>query len=215
MRKHARIAWCLLPLGVILFHFTAGQRLLFAEKSIQLRLLGKTSELAGNHKKAVRFYLSAENAAHPKDVVLRTRLRIDAARALTLEGSPLEAAEQMDILLEPRPAQPLPGSLVTEAKSTLGLALYYAAYTLRLESSSPDMWTSETDGACQIFRDLYNAEIRTDKKTLALFYARNLEASIRLARARQGELASQPVPDAARAALERGVASKKRTAASE
>ena len=75
MRKHARIAWCLLPLGVILFHFTAGQRLLFAEKSIQLRLLGKTSELAGNHKKAVRFYLSAENAAHPKDVVLRTRLR--------------------------------------------------------------------------------------------------------------------------------------------
>ena len=215
MKKVVRVVWCLMPLGVILFHFTGGQRLLFAEKSIPLRLLGRTSELAGSYKKAVRYYLAAESAAHPEDLILRTRLRIDAARALMMEGSPLEAAEQMDILLEPRPGQPLPGTLVAEAKSTLGLALYYAAYTLRLESSFPDMWKDETDGACQIFKDLYNAEMKTDQKTLAPFYARNLEASILLARARQGELASQPIPEAARAALERGVASKKRTATSE
>ncbi|RFC43948.1 MAG: hypothetical protein DVB28_001269 [Verrucomicrobia bacterium] len=215
MRKYALLAWCLAPLAVILFHFTTGQRLWFAEKSVPLRLLGEKAELAGNYKKAVEHYLSAESAAHPKDLVLRTRLRIDAARALMLDGSPLEAAEQIDLLLEPRRGRPLPTTLVAEARSTLALALYYAAYTLRLESSSPDMWKSEADGAYQIFRDLYQSEIRTEQKTLSVFYARNLEASVRLARARKGELASLPVPEAARAALERGVASKKRAAASE
>jgi len=215
MRKYVLLTWCLVPLGVIAFHFTAGQRLWFAEKSIALRLRGEKAELAGNYKKAVERYLSAETAAHPEDLVLRTRLRIDAARALTLDGSPLEAAEQMDLLLEPQPGRILPTALLAEARSTLALALYYAAYTLRLESSSPDMWKSEADGAYQIFRDLYQSEIRGGQKSRSLFYARNLEASVRLARARQGELASLPIPEAARAALERGVASKKRAAAAE
>lgn len=209
MRKNVLLAWCLIPLVVVAFHFSYGERLLHAEKSVRLRLLAQTAERAQNYKKAVQLYLAAENAAHPKDSLLRVRVRIDAARALTMAGAPLEAAEQLDLLLKPNLGRALPERLAAEAKATLASSLYFAAYALRIETPSANMWQSEIDEATHLFQDLYQSEIKTSSKTLASFYARNLEATILLARVRKGELASQPLPPAARAALEQGVASKK------
>lgn len=201
--------WSLIPLGVVLFHFGYGQRLLCAEEALRLRLLAQSAERSENYKKAIQLYLAAENKAHTKDLTLRACLKIDAARALILAGGPLEAAEQLDLLLLSHTRKPLPENVVTEAKSTLATALYSAAYALRIETPSPKMWQSEIDEATHLFQDLYRSEIKTNAKTFASLYARNLEASILLARSRKGELASQPLPPAVRTALEQGVASKK------
>lgn len=210
MKQHKLLVWCLLPLGILFFHFIYGEQLLFAEESVRLQRLAQKAEQAGNYIKAVPLYLAAENAAHPKDRLLRARSRIDAARSITMAGAPLEAAEQIDLLLKSSRQKPLPENLVAEAKSTLAMALYYAAYAMRIETASTRMWQSEIDEAVRLFRDLYVSEIKTPKKTLASLYARNLEASILLARTRRAELSSQPLPPATRAALEQGVASKKK-----
>ena len=203
------ILWCLLPLFAIAFHFTYGSRLLLAEDAVKLRLLAQHEERAAHYKKAVERYLAAEDAAHPKDCILRARLRIDAARALMLAGSPLEAAEQIDLFLNTKLEKPLPENIIAEAKSTLALSLYYATYALRLESSSPKRWENEIQEATSLFEELYQSEIKSPGAPLAAFYARNLEATIALTRARQAELASEIIPPPALAAINQGVASKK------
>ncbi len=210
MKQHRLLVWCLIPLGILFFHFLYGEQLALAEDSARLQRLAQKAEQAGNYIKAVPLYLAAENAAHPKDRLLRARARIDAARTITMAGAPLEAAEQIDLLLKPNRQNPLPENFVAEAKATLAMALYYAAYAMRIETASPRMWQSEIDEAVRLFRELYLSEIKTPDKPLASLYARNLEASILLARTRRAELSSQPFPPATRAALEQGVASKKK-----
>lgn len=209
MKKNILIAWCLIPLGFLVFHFSLGERLLRAEEATRLQLQARNAERLGSYKKAVEIYLAAENAAHSSDLALRAQIRIDAARSIIKAGAPLEAAEQMDLLLKPATRHPLPKGLLSEARATLGMALYYAAYALRIETSSPSMWRGEVEEATRIFRDLYHAEMQTPGKKLAAYHARNLEATVLLGRTRRAELASLAVPPAARAALDQGVASKK------
>ena len=203
------ILWCVLPLFAVVFHCVYGGPLLTAEDAVKLRLLGQQKERAAQYNKAVELYLSAGHAAHPRDTILRARLRIDAARALMLSGSPLEAAEQIDSLLNSKSETTLPDNIIAEAKSTLALSLYYATYALRLESSSPKRWENEIREAIALFEELYKSEIKSPGAPLATFYARNLEASITLARTRQAQLASEMIPPPAQAALSHGVASKK------
>lgn len=209
MRRVILVLWCASPLLALAFHLAYGEQLLWAEIAIRLRLSAQQAERAANYTKALELYLASENAAHPKDSTLRARAHIDAARALMLAGSPLEAAEQIDLLLNAKPQKPLPENIVSEAKSTLALSLYYATYALRLESSSPKRWQNEIDEATALFRELYQSEIKSPRRPLAAFYARNLEATVLLARTRQAELASQLIPPPAQAALNQGVASKK------
>ncbi len=208
--KRIHFFWCLIPLAGVLFHYGYGEQLLYAEDAVKLQRAARQLEQEAQFEPASKTYAAAEKAAHPDDHPLRTRLRIDAARTAMLGGNPLEAARQIERLLGAPTSGHFPNDLVTEAKTTLALSLYYAAYALRSELPEPKMWRSEIEGARQIFLALYEEATAKKRGAEAAFFAQNLEASILLARTRQAELVSLPTPAPAKAAQLAGIAAKRK-----
>ncbi len=207
--KRVHFLWCIVPLGLVLFHFGLGERWLYAETAVRIQLQGFAAEASDQILTARELYLNAEKAAHPDDVLLRARLRIDTARTTILAGAPLNGVKQIERLLGNHADGILPSQLRAEARATRALGLYYAAYALRLDSPEPAVWQPELDSASQLFRDLFEDASREGRAQEAVFYARNLEACVRLKRTRQAELASLPTPPAVLATLNRGVSAKK------
>lgn len=208
--NYRQFIWCLLPLGALLFHYAYGERIQYAEGSFRVRAAALLEEQAGRFDEASKRFTEAEKAAHPDDLPLRARLRIDSALASIGAGNLTEATSQLDRLLAAKRSTALPDFIIEEVQSTLALSLYYTAYALRLDLPDPEMWHSEADGARQIFLELYQSASRNKRLQEAAVYARNLEATIQLLRCRQAELASHPIPAPVRAALQTGLAAKRK-----
>lgn len=201
--------WCLAPLLAALVHLAFGGKLSGAETAFKQRQIATETERKGRYGEARSLYQSAKKAAHPSDFPLRARLDVDIARTAILSGAPLEGSRQMEQLLEilkkQRPRLPIE----EEAKATRALGLYFAAYTLHLDSPAPEAWNREAKEARRLFLELHDAAKAQGRGGDALFYGRNLEASITLERLRQAELASAPTPAPVIAALETGIAAKR------
>jgi hypothetical protein len=208
--KRIHFFWCLIPLAGLLFHYGYGEQLSYAEGAVQLQRTARQFEMDAAFETASERYAAAEKAAHPDDFALRARLRIDGARAMMLGGTPLEAARQLERLLGAPTSGELPRELVAEAKTTLALALYYAAYALRSALPEPNMWRAEIEGARQIFLALYEDAAAKNRVAETAFYAQNLEACILFARTRQPEFVSLPTPPPAKAASLAGIATKRK-----
>jgi hypothetical protein len=202
--------WCLLPLGALLFHYAYGERLQYGEESFKIRSGALREKQSGRFDVASKRFDEAERAAHPDDLPLRARMRIDSALASIEAGNLTEATSHLDRLLAAKLSAGLPDFIVEEVQSTLALSLYYTAYALRLDLPDPEMWHSEADGARQIFLALYQSASQRKRPLEAAVYARNLEATIQLLRCRQAELASLPIPSPVRAALQTGLAAKRK-----
>lgn len=202
--------WCLLPLGVLLFHYAYGERLQYGEESLKIRSSALRQKHSGQLELASKQFEKAEKAAHPDDLTLRASLRIDSALASIEAGNLTEATTQLDRLLAAKLSAELPAPIIEEVQSTLALSLYYTAYALRLDLPDPEMWHSEADGARQIYLALYQSASQKNRPLDAAVYARNLEATIQLLKCRQAELASLPIPSPVRAALQTGLAGKRK-----
>lgn len=207
--KRSHLIWCFLPLFVLLFHYAYGERLQYAEDSLRTRNAAHGEELSGRFEAASKLYTQAEKSAHPDDFELRCRLRIDAARSLLSAGKPTDAARLVEQLLAGRLANELPDPLAAELEATLALSLYYSAYASRLELAEPASWRSEADGARQIFLNLYKQAVKRGDLNGAALFARSLEGTILLIRAKHAELLSSETPAAIAAARKALLAAKK------
>jgi len=207
--KRPVLIWCLAPFIFALFHLAFGKKLQLAEIASEQRRLATESERTGRFSEARNLYNRAKSTAHPSDFALRARLDTDIARIAILSGAPLEAARQMAQLSETlmKRRQRLP--VEEEVKATRALALYFAAYALRLESPMSEVWRNEAQTARRLFRELHETAKSDNRYGDTLFYGRNLEASILLERSRQAELTSAPTPGPVLAAVENGIAAQK------
>lgn len=203
------LCWCLAPLLAVLVHLAFGSKLSRAETASKQRQAAVEIEQQGKYDEAARLYQNAKQAAHPSDFPLRARLAVDIARTAILSGAPLEGSQQMEQLLDILKKQRPRLSIEEEAKATRALGLYFAAYALRLDSPAPEAWNREAEDARRLFLELHDSAKAQSRSGDTLFYGRNLEASITLARLRQAELASAPTPAPVLAALETGIAAKK------
>jgi hypothetical protein len=204
-----QLLWCLYPFAVLVLHFTIGEGWRAAEKATFLRSEAVSFERDGNLQKAAAAYTAAGKAALPTDILLRARLKIDTARVAILLGEPFEGVAQMERMLADPSAKTLPGTLRAEANATCALGFYYAAYALRLDNNEPALWQQEAADARAIFLKLHEKALRRNQAEEAAFYGRNLEAAIRLQRAKLAEIAVNPPPPASLAARDRSVFHKK------
>jgi hypothetical protein len=193
------LVWCLYPLSALLLHYTMGERLRALEGALFFRTQGVLSEKEGRLQNAALWYRNAEAAVHPRDLSVRARLLIDAARVAILQGEAFEGVEKMERLLNALPGKTLPKPL----------GLYYAAYALRLDNNEPDLWQQEAAEARATFLRLHEQARRSNLPEETVLYGRNLEAAIRLQREKLAEIAVNPPPPASLAARDRSVFHKK------
>lgn len=203
------LLWCIYPLCVLLLHFTLGERWHAAEKAVALRKQAANFERDGRFLMASQFYKAAGEAALPDDLPLRNRLKIDSARVAILQGEVFESVEKLERLLASPAGKTLSKTLRAEANATCALALYYAAYALRLDNYQPELWQQEASDARAIFLTLYEQARHSNLAEASAFYGRNLEAAIRLQKQKLAEIAVNPPPPASLAARDRSIFRKK------
>lgn len=203
------LLWCIYPLCVLLLHFTLGERWQAAERAVSLRNQATAFEREGRLQNAARYYKSAEEATLPNDLPLRIRLKIDSARVAILQGEVFESVEKMERLLSSPAAKTLSRALRAEANATCALALYYAAYALRLDNYRVELWQQEASDARTIFLSLYEQARHLNLTQESVFHGRNLEATIRLQKQKLAEIAVNPPPPASLAARDRSIFRKK------
>lgn len=204
-----QLVWLLCPLFAVLFHFTSGETLLYAEASGALRKQAFAAEQSGRFQKARQLYSQAENAAFPTDFARRAQLHVDTARCSILLGDAFEGIQMMERLIAQPSSRALPKTLKLGARATCALGLYYAAYALRLDNPAPEMWQQEAAEARELFRKLHVEAMRAGLERESLLYARNLEATIQLERNKLGEIALNPPPPASLAARDKNIYRKK------
>jgi tetratricopeptide (TPR) repeat protein len=193
MRKRLFLAcWCLLPIGLIAYHYGPGQRDLARNQAAEQLKLAHAAESAGEWREAVLAYDRALSALPPDDQVARTRLQIARFEARTWAGELPEAIVDLeDALTVMRDKQP---QLETELRARLAAGEYYLGWLMRLEGAPSEEWTLEVDQARQHFKHLAEQAQKGGQTAEAVAQQKNLEAVIRLARMDLSELESLPLP---------------------
>ena len=187
--------WCLVPLGLLAFHYGPGR------EQIALDLTGSTLEEARGHLAAGEWNAAIEAfgkslATLPKDQVNEARqIRLEIAKVrMEVAGLP-EARTELAALVTELEADPLaPAELRDDALAALASARFYMTYLLKLEGQPDTEWEPEIEAARQEQKLLVRRATEAGDTAAAARHADDLEASIRLARMEPEELYGLAIP---------------------
>ena len=213
--KKSELLWCVVPLLALIFHFSVGQKLLFAENAAAVETNGYLAEVEGRFAKAEALYVKALRVAHPADFPLRARLDVAKARVDIHTGDAPAAADQLERLLAKQSTASLPKALQTETQTVRATALYYTAFALRLLDSNPERWAAKAEEARTAFLTLHQNALEHGSPETIEQLARALEAASKLLHYRDTEIAGIRRPPIAQATLERNAPARKLNLADE
>jgi hypothetical protein len=195
MRMLVLVAWLMIPVGVLAYHYGPGQE--------KMRL----DDVAGLLRDADR-YAAAEDwvaAAQSYDDALRRlpadrvqesrRIRLERARAQMLAHTLPEAHADLNALVDElkQDGKSDPGMLAA-ARSAQANSQYYMTWLMRLEGEPRELWEPEVEAARQTYRLLAEQAEAAGDTTLAGKHQEDLESAVRLARMDLGELQGLPLP---------------------
>jgi hypothetical protein len=194
MKKYFVLLWLLLPLPLLVLHFGRGQQWLANDQAHALILQGQEAERVEDWKSADDLYRQA--AAFVTNEQKDLKLRLDLARVRTAHrsGDAMAAIEGAESLLDDTAFTSMPVEFRREAREVAARIHYYAAWVMRLEGASRDLWMEQAELARQNFRLL--AEKESDQTTPEYVKSQkeNLESAIQLQRLGLTELMARPVP---------------------
>lgn len=182
--------WCLLPLGLVAFHYGPGQ------EKMALDLSGAALDRARVHLDA-----SAWDAAIPElETALATlpkehdseakRIALELLKARMMTGGLPEARAELESLLSQIDADADP-QLHSDALEALATARFHMTYLMKLEGLPETEWGPEIDAARQEQKLLLQ---RAASSTEAARHADGLEAAIKLARMDPADLYGKAIP---------------------
>ena len=193
MRPYLLMAWFLLPVAGLAYHYGPGQQRLSMDEVSTL--VAQADRLAAEEawEDALAKYESAL-AKLPEDrEVEGRRIRLQLAKVrMMASGLPQAHADLIELVDELRQDSG-DARLLAEAEDALAQARYYLTWLMRLEGQPESTWKPEIEAARELYRHLAE-QARDAGDSSATKYEQDLEAAIRLARMDLEDLQGLPLP---------------------
>jgi len=191
MKRYIALFWLLLPLPVIVLHFSRGQEWLDLDHARVLVREGEDAEKAGDWEVADESFREAARLVATGKPELKLRLDLARIRTGFRKGEAVEAIDLSDSLLNDPSFSAMPESFREEARELSGRIHYYAAWVMRLEGAQRDLWMEEAELARQNYRLLVEDFDDPGEPTL---HQKDLESAVQLQRLSLTELMARPLP---------------------
>ncbi len=191
MKKYLVLLWILLPLPVVVLHFGRGQEWLANDKAYAFLKKAETAEKMEDWQQADQLYRDAAKCLSPNSHDMKLRVELAQVRARFRMGDAMAAIDGADTLLENKALAGMPVDFQRESRELAGRIHYYAAWVMRLEGASRELWMEEAELARQNFRLLAEQQGASGNSTEQ---KENLESAIQLQRLSMTELMARPLP---------------------
>ena len=191
MRTVALLAWLLIPLAAVGYHYGPGQRELALDEARLILVAADQAALAGQWAAAANGYDAALTKLPDDQRDTIRKVRLERAKVWMKDGKLPEARADLEALVEDLTADPAaPAQLLTQARRVLARSQYLMTWLMRLEGQPRAEWEPEIDSARQNYRLLAEQADQTERPAAE----GDLEAAIRLARLDLEELQGLPIP---------------------
>jgi len=187
--------WCLVPIGLLAYHYGPGKEGLTLDATSTLLEQARAHADDGDTEKSIAA-LERALVTLPKDHIHEAReIRLQIAKArMDAAGLP-QAREKLAALVEEINADPqAPAALRDDALATLATTRFYMTYLMKLEGLPDAEWEPEIEAARQERKLLVQRATEAGDTAAATRHADDLESAIRLARMDPEELYGLAIP---------------------
>ncbi|MBK1825700.1 hypothetical protein [Haloferula rosea] len=191
MKRYLALLWLLLPLPVVVLHFSHGQDWLEVDQARVLVREGELAEKRGDWATADKSFRDAAKLVATSEPDLKLRLDLAQIRTRFRTGEAVEAIDLSESLVNDPGFSSMPKSFRGEARELSGRIHYYAAWVMRLEGAQRELWMEEAELARQNYRML--AEEFSDSGDPER-HQKDLESAVQLQRLSLTELMARPLP---------------------
>lgn len=187
--------WCLVPLGLLAFHYGPGREQMTLDATASTLAEAKAKAGAEDWKAAIAAY-EQSLAQLPKDRVEEARrIRLELAKARMESDELPKAREELAALAEELGQDPnAHAGLRDETLATLATSRYYMTYLMKLEGLPDSEWEPEIEAARQERKLLVQRATEAGDTAAAAKHADDLESAIRLARMEPEDLYGKAIP---------------------
>ena len=191
MKRYLALLWLLLPLPVVVLHFTRGQQWLDLDQARALVRKGEMAEKKADWETADASYREAAKLVATADPALKLRLDLTQMRTRFRKGEAVEAIDLSEALLNDPSFGSMPVEFREEARELSGRIHYYAAWVMRLEGAQRELWMEQAELARQNYRLLVE---QFDEAADPASHQKDLESAVQLQRLSLTELMARPLP---------------------
>lgn len=187
--------WCLVPLGLLAYHYGPGREQMTLDAAASTLDQAKAKADAGDWNAAIAGY-EESLATLPKDKIEEARrIRLELAKA-RMEASQLpKAREELAALADELAQDPnAHAKLRDETLGALANARFYMTYLMKLEGLPDSEWEPEIEAARQEQKLLVQRATEAGDSVAAKKHSDDLESSIKLARMEPEELYGKAIP---------------------
>lgn len=187
--------WCLIPLGLVAFHYGPGRTGIALDETSEILAAAEHHAATENWKEAIASYELAL-AKLPKERVAEARpIRLAIAKARMQSNELPKAREELAALSAELEADPKADPALRDGTlAELASARFYMTYLMKLEGLPETEWEPEIEAARQERKLLVSRANETGDTKAAALHADDLEAAIRLARTDPADLYGKPIP---------------------
>ena len=187
--------WCLVPLGLLAFHYGPGREQMTLDATASTLEQAKAKAGAEDWKAAIAAY-EQSLAQLPKDRVEEARrIRLELAKARMESDELPKAREELAALAEELAQDPnAHAGPRDETLATLATSRFYMTYLMKLEGLPDSEWEPEIEAARQERKLLVQRATEAGDTAAAAKHADDLESAIRLARMEPEELYGKAIP---------------------
>lgn len=187
--------WCLIPLGLVAYHYGPGQTGVALDLSAEQIESAASRVASGDWNEAIEAYEQAL-VSLPKDRISEGRsIRLAIAKARMESGKLPQARTELEALVKEIDADPSADvPLRDDALSTLASSRFYMTYLMKLEGLPEPDWLPEIEAARQERKLLLKRAGDAGDPKAAAEHADALESAIRLARTDPADLYAKPIP---------------------
>jgi hypothetical protein len=191
MKRFLALLWLLLPLPVVVLHFSRGQQWLDLDRARVLVRQGENAEKSGEWEAADASYRDAARLVATARPELKLRLDLAQIRTRFRKGEAVEAIDLSEGMLNDPSFKAMPEEFRGEARELAGRIHYYAAWVMRLEGAQRELWMEEAELARQNYRLLVEDFDAAGDPTR---HQKDLESAVQLQRLSLTELMARPLP---------------------
>lgn len=188
------IIWLLIPLGVAAYHYGPGQdhvRKDYAQHIIDKAYASVEKE---DYEEAVTLFGKALANLTDEEKSTSRRIRLELAKARMLNSELPKGREELQTLISDLTVDEATdkesAKLLRDARSAFANSRYYMTYLMKLEALPREYWEPEIEAARQEYKLLTKQSTDEEKEG----YAKDLEATINLARADLDDLQGKAIP---------------------
>ena len=187
--------WCLVPLGLLAYHYGPGQTGLKLDAAAAALDQATSNAASSEWKGAISSYEHALVKLPKERVDEARRIRLELAKARMEAAELPKAREELAVLAEELAQDPnAHAGLRDEALATLATSRFYMTYLMKLEGLPDSDWEPEIEAARQERKLLVQRATEAGDTEAAKKHADDLESAIRLARMEPEELYGKAIP---------------------